>query len=231
MQMWEKKVHYCCSCCSHSKCVENSDTFGSELAGKVLLSFVRSSLKWYKEAKDEDKTSHCEIFLQWPRVLSPVCLTFFFPQGEVETVMGTEWVLMQSRQSEWAVVKVWLHSKPAESAKKMLLLGKLRKGYYKSSQKAALIATSFRKGLGSCLEMSLAPLQTHNIHIYRHELRRPKRWYGHSGLRQRAIRSSAGPVPLVSQSHILGKMPAAWFEQLILCQKGSFKGTHLKKLN
>lgn len=44
--------------------VEKSDTFGSELAGKVLLSLVRSALKWYKEAKDEDKTSHCKIFLQ-----------------------------------------------------------------------------------------------------------------------------------------------------------------------
>lgn len=40
-----------------------------------------------------------EIFLQWPRALSPDCLTFTSPpQGEVEIVMGTEWVLMQSRQ-------------------------------------------------------------------------------------------------------------------------------------
>lgn len=31
---------------------------------------------------------------------------FFFPRGEGETVMGTEWALMQSRQSESAVLKV-----------------------------------------------------------------------------------------------------------------------------
>lgn len=41
-----------------------SGTFGSEPAGRVLLSSVHSPLKWYKDAKDEDKTSHCQISLQ-----------------------------------------------------------------------------------------------------------------------------------------------------------------------
>lgn len=62
-------------------------TFGSVLAGNVLFSLVLSPLKWYKEAKDEDKTSHCEIVPQRPRELSPFCLTFFFPQSDVETAM------------------------------------------------------------------------------------------------------------------------------------------------
>lgn len=37
---------------------------------------------------------------------------------------------------------------------------------------------------------------------------------------QTAILSSASSIPLACQSHSLGEMPAPWFVQLVLCQKG-----------
>lgn len=141
-QMWEKKkAHYCCN---RSKCVEKSDTFGSELAGKVLLCFVRSSLKWYKEAKDEDKSSHCEIFLQWPRALSPVCLT----SGRGGNGDG-DWVALDTKQTKWISSGEGLITQQSSrkreqknaTAKDLQNSGKVRKYPHKKA------ATSFRKKL------------------------------------------------------------------------------------
>lgn len=230
-QMWEKKKKEAQYCCNHSKCVEKSDTFGSELAGKVLLSSVRSSLKWYKEGKD--KTSHWDFSAVAQSAVTRLFNLYFPPSGRGGNSDG-DWVGLDAKQTKEN--RQWWRSAYTANQRKVLKnqryyqrLGKPRKSYYMSSQKAAVTATSLKKSLGGFLELSLALLQTHDIHIYRHELRKAKRWYGHSGVRWRAIRSSAGPVPLVSQSHILGKMPAAWFAQLILCQGGSFKRTPFKK--